>query len=131
MNKTILFIEDEAHFQKLVGEQLEEQNFKVLSALNGEIGLKKAIENKPNLILLDLILPKKDGFEVLKELKASEQTKNIPVIVLTNLESAQDVQRALNLGATTYLVKTNYKLEEIIKKIKEFARRRPTIKSLS
>ncbi|PIP17410.1 MAG: response regulator [Candidatus Portnoybacteria bacterium CG23_combo_of_CG06-09_8_20_14_all_37_13] len=119
MNKTILFIEDEAHFQKLVGEQLEEQNFKVLSALNGEIGLKKAIENKPNLILLDLILPKKDGFEVLKELKASEQTKNIPVIVLTNLESAQDVQRALNLGATTYLVKTNYKLEEIIKKIKE------------
>lgn len=117
--KTILFIEDESHLQKLVTEQLEQEGFLILNALNGEIGIKKARENKPDLILLDLILPKKDGFAVLKELKNQKETQNIPVIVLTNLESAPDVQKALELGATTYLVKANYQLEEIVKKIKE------------
>lgn len=121
MKKTILFIEDEAHFQKLVGQELEKQNFQVLSALNGEIGLKKALENKPDLILLDLVLPKKDGFEVLKELKDADLTKNIPVIVLTNLESTQNIQRALDLGAASYLIKANYQLEEVINKIKQCA----------
>ncbi|MFH1392661.1 MAG: response regulator [bacterium] len=118
MKKTILFIEDEPNLQKLVSQELEKEGFEILSALNGEIGLRKAIENKPNLILLDLILPKKDGFEVLKELRISAETKNIPVIILTNLESTPEIQKALDLGATTYLVKANYRLEEIIKKIK-------------
>lgn len=117
--KTILLIEDEANLQKLISQQLEQAGFKCLLALNGEIGLQKALEFKPELILLDLILPKKDGFEVLKELKANQTTKNIPVIVLTNLESTPDIQKALALGATTYLVKANYKLEEIVEKIKE------------
>lgn len=121
MKKTILLIEDEANLQKLLGEQLEEQNFTVLRALNGEIGIKKALEHRPNLILLDLILPKKNGFEVLRDLKANQATKDIPVIILTNLENASEIQKALALGATTYLVKTNYQLEEIIKKIKECA----------
>lgn len=121
MKKTILLIEDEANLQKLLGEQLEEQNFTVLHALNGEIGIKKALEHRPNLILLDLILPKKNGFEVLRDLKANQATKDIPVIILTNLENASEIQKALALGATTYLVKTNYQLEEIIKKIKECA----------
>lgn len=117
--KKILFIEDEAHLQKLVGQQLEQEGFQVLSALNGEIGLQKAKQELPDLILLDLILPKKDGFEVLQELKTQEKTKNIPVIILTNLETSADVRKALDLGATTYLVKANYKLEEITKRIKE------------
>jgi len=119
MKKTILFIEDEANLQKLVSEQLTAEGFECLSALNGEIGLKKANETRPDLILLDLILPKKDGFEALKILKSQKETKNIPVIVLTNLESSVDIQKALALGATAYLVKANYKLEEIVKKIKE------------
>ena len=119
MEKTILFIEDEAALQKAVGEILKQEGFNVLSALNGIDGLKLAQEKHPDLILLDLILPKKDGFEVLRELKAAEETKDIPVIILTNLETAQDIGKALELGATTYLVKANYNLEDVIKKVRE------------
>ena len=115
----ILFIEDEPTLQKTVGHILEQDGFEVSNALDGEAGLAKAKEVKPDLILLDLILPRKDGFAVLEELKKDSITKEIPVIVLTNLEGTKDVERALALGATTYLVKANYELEEVVKKIKE------------
>ncbi len=117
--KTILFIEDEPTLQKTAGRFLEEEGYEIRSALDGEAGLALAKKIKPDLILLDLILPKKDGFEVLEELKTDSSTKEIPVIVLTNLEGSHDVERALSLGATTYLVKANYKLNEISKKIKK------------
>lgn len=122
MTKKILFIEDEAALQRAATQILTESDFEVLAALDGEIGLHMAQEELPDLILLDLILPKKDGFTVLKELKEDERTKQIPVIVLTNLEGSGDVERALELGATTYLVKTNYKLEEVVEKIKSLLR---------
>lgn len=117
--KTILFVEDEPTLQKLVGRFLEKEGYQVISALNGETGLNLSRKMNPDLILLDLILPKKDGFEVLEELKRDDQTKDIPVIILTNLESSNDVEKALSLGATTYLVKANYELAEVVKKIKE------------
>jgi len=114
----ILFVEDEPSLQKTISEVLTQEGYKVIEAADGEEGLKKAKEEKPNLILLDLILPKKDGFEVLKELKADEKLKDIPVIVLTNLEGLGDVEKALSLGATTYLVKANYDLEDVLKTVK-------------
>jgi DNA-binding response OmpR family regulator len=117
--KTILFIEDESALQKTFGEILKQEGFEMISALDGETGLNLAKTKKPDLILLDLILPKKDGFEVLKELKEDKNTKEIPVIVLTNLEGIEDVDRALQLGATTYLVKAQYTLEEVIEKVKK------------
>jgi DNA-binding response OmpR family regulator len=117
--KKILFVEDEPHLQKEVGEILTQEGFEVLSALDGEEGLELIKKEKPDLILLDLILPKKDGFEVLKEMKEDEDLKNIPVIVLTNLEGMGDVEKAMSLGATTYLVKANYELENVITKIKK------------
>ncbi|MBL7154931.1 MAG: response regulator [Candidatus Portnoybacteria bacterium] len=117
--KTILFIEDEPFFQKAVGQFLEKEGFQTKSALDGQVGLALAKKFKPDLILLDLILPKQDGFEVLKELKKDATTKDIPVIILTNLEGGTDVEKALSLGATTYLVKANYELEEVVKKIKQ------------
>jgi len=117
--KKILFIEDESALQKTFGDILEEKGYEMVSALDGEIGLKLAQEKKPDLILLDLILPKMDGFEVLKNLKETSETKDIPVIILTNLERMEDVERALELGATTYLVKANYTLEEVIEKVKQ------------
>ena len=119
MAKKILFIEDESALQKAVTQVLSEEGYQVLSALDGEIGLKLAQKELPNLVLLDLILPKKDGFEVLTELKQGQETKQIPIIILTNLEGGEDVERALSLGATTYLVKTNYRLEEVVEKIKQ------------
>jgi len=117
--KTILFIEDEPTLQKAVGRFLEKEGYNVKTALDGESGLDMVKKIKPNLILLDLILPKKDGFEVLAELKQDPKTANIPVIVLTNLEGSDDVEKALSLGATTYLVKANYNLDEVVQRIKE------------
>ena len=117
--KTILFIEDESVLQKTFGETLEQKGYKMLSALDGEIGLKLAKTKKPDLILLDLVLPKLHGLEVLKKIKEDEETKEIPVIVSTNLEGMEEVEKALELGATTYLVKANYSLEEVMTKIKK------------
>ena len=117
--KKILFIEDESALQRTFGDILRREGYEMISALDGEAGLKLAKTKKPDLILLDLILPKVHGFEVLKELKKTPETKEIPVIVLTNLEEIRDVDKAVELGATTYLVKAQYSLEEIIEKIKK------------
>jgi len=117
--KKILFIEDESTLQEAVGEFLRQKGFFVLKAMDGETGLRLAKSERPDLILLDLVLPKKEGFEVLEELKGDEGTKNIPVIILTNLEGLKDLDKAMSFGATTYLVKTQYKLEEIFEKIKK------------
>ena len=119
MTQKILFIEDEGALQKVVSEVLTQEGYKVISALDGEKGLADAKALHPDLILLDLILPKVDGFAVLKKLKEDQGTEDIPVIVLTNLETAKDIEKILTLGATTYLVKANYKLEDVVKKIKE------------
>jgi len=91
----------------------------MISAMDGDEGLKLAGAEKPDLILLDLILPKINGFDALEQLKDNLSTKDIPVIVLTNLEGTGDVEKALELGATTYLVKANYTLEEVLQKIKQ------------
>lgn len=117
--KTILLIEDESALQKTIGDVLNQEGFSMLSALDGEVGLRLAIEKRPDVIMLDLILPKANGFDVLKSLKEQEATKDIPVVVLTNLESMEDIQKALDLGAKTYLVKSNYTLEEVVEKVKQ------------
>jgi DNA-binding response OmpR family regulator len=117
--KKILFIEDESALQKTFSDLLETEGHKLISALNGKVGLEIAKKERPDLILLDLILPKINGFEVLKRLKADEDTKNIPVIVLTNLEGVDDINKALELGTTTYLVKGQYSLDDVLKKIKD------------
>lgn len=117
--KKILFIEDEAALQKTFGDILKSEGFEVISALDGETGLNLAKKENPDLVLLDLILPKIHGLDVLKEMKQNENIKNIPVIVLTNVESIEEIDKALELGATTYLVKNDYSLEDVISKIKK------------
>lgn len=120
--KKILIVEDESTLQKALSEYLVMEGFEVANALDGEQGAQMAKREMPDLILLDIILPKKDGYEVLDELKADEKTKNIPIILLTNLGGAEDVQKAFSKGATTYLVKADYKLEDVVKKIRETLR---------
>jgi DNA-binding response OmpR family regulator len=117
--KKILVIEDEETLQKALKEYLTEEKFIVVSALDGEEGLVLSEKEQPDLILLDIVLPKIDGFKVLEGIKENRKTKNIPVILLTNLESVEDIQKAFEKGATTYLVKSDYKLEDVVKKIKE------------
>ena len=119
MAKKILIVEDEVTLNKALVEFLTGEGFEILSALDGEQGLEMVKKNIPDLILLDIILPKKDGYEVLDEIRKDEKTKNIPVIMLTNLESQEDIVKALEKGATTYLVKSDYRLEDIAKKVKE------------
>ena len=116
--KTILLIEDEAALQKTMSDVLSQEGYEVLSALDGEAGMRLAKEKTPHLILLDLVLPKMTGSEVLQQLQEDEKVKGIPVIVLTNLENLQDIQRITDLGATTYLVKSNYELQEVVEKVK-------------
>jgi len=119
MPKIILFIEDEPALQKTFGDILKQEGYEMISALDGEEGLRKVKEKKPDLILLDLILPKVNGFDILKQLKADPETEDIPIIVLTNLEGTGDIEKALELGATTYLVKASYSLEEVVEKVKK------------
>lgn len=115
----ILIIEDDSVFQQTIGEFLRTEGFEVFSAVDGEEGIRLTQKESPDLVLLDIILPKKNGYEVITELKKDPATKNIPIMLLTNLGGIQDVERALGLGATTYLVKSDYKLEEVVEKIKE------------
>ena len=109
--KTILFIEDETALQKTLSEVLRQEDYKVISSLDGEGGLNLAKLEKPDLILLDLILPKMNGFDVLANLKASPETKKIPVIVMTNLENLENVEKAIEAGCNDYIVKPVSKVE--------------------
>ncbi len=117
--KRILVIEDDRSLQSALTEMVGQAGYEVSSALDGEEGLQKAIEIKPDLILLDIILPKKDGYEVLQQVKKNEQTKDIPVLILTNLEEVDNVRKALDLGATTFMVKSDFSLKDVMTKIEE------------
>ena len=117
--KKILFIEDESALQKTFGDMLTQEGYEMISALDGETGLRLAREEKPDLILLDLVLPKVHGLDVLKKLKEDPETRQIPVIILTNLEDMESIEKALSLGATTFLVKASYTLEEVLEKIEK------------
>lgn len=122
MSKRVLLIEDEPLLIDLYQEGWGEEDFDLIVAKDGEEGLKKAQEtsNRPNLILLDILLPGINGFEVLRRLKASAKTKDIPVIVLTNLGSEKtdkDKQLALSLGAVDYLVKSYHTPDEMLEVI--------------
>ena len=119
MPKKILFIEDESALQKTFGDTLRRENYEMVSALDGETGFRLAKEHKPDLILLDLVLPRMHGLDVLTKLKQDSETKEIPVIILTNLEEMENIDRALELGATTYLVKANYALKEDLEKVRK------------
>jgi len=114
--KKILLIEDDKTLAKILSKNLEDNNYQVSLASTGKDGLKKA-QAKPDLILLDLVLPGDDGIAVLKKLKADEATEDIPVIILTNLGDKETISKILNAGGKEYLVKTDWKIEDIIKKI--------------
>lgn len=117
--KKILLIEDEMRLHKIFEDVFKQNGLELISAYDGALGLKAAEENYPDLIITDIILPKKNGFEVLKEIKSNPKLEKIPVVVLTNLEESKDVEKMLSLGAYTYLVKANYSVNDILRKIKE------------
>lgn len=111
----IMIVEDEPGLQRALKASLEENGYETVQAFDGDEALELVPKIKPDLILLDLILPKKNGFEVLEGLRAAES--QAPVIVLTNLESGDDISKATLMGARGYLIKADYTLEEIVARI--------------
>lgn len=117
--KTVLLVEDDTFLLSMYTTKFELENFKVLAAEDGEKGLKMALKENPDIILLDIMLPKIDGLEVLKKLKADSKTKNIPVILLTNLSQKNEIEQAMSLGANDYLIKAHFMPSEVVEKIKK------------
>jgi len=115
----VLLIEDDAFLASMYVTKLELENFTATLATDGKQGLEKAQLELPDCILLDILLPKMNGFEVLKALKDNSATANIPVILLTNLGQKQDVARGLSLGAADYLIKAHFLPSEVIMKVKD------------
>lgn len=116
---SILLVEDDNFLRDLVSQKLRKEGFNVIEAIDGEDGVKKTSESKPHLILLDLILPGMDGFEVLRNIQTNNNFKNVPVIVLSNLGQKDDIKKGMELGATDYLVKAHNTPGEIVDKVKE------------
>lgn len=118
-NKKILIVEDDNFLQKALSYSLQENNFDIISAIEGDQVLPLIKREKPDLILLDIILPKKDGFVIMEELKNDPTTADIPVIFITNLGQKEDVKKGLDLGASGYIIKAHFKISDIIEKINE------------
>lgn len=116
--QTIMIIEDDSFVMDIYKTKLSQDGFSVVEAENGTEALKKLKNIKPDLILLDIIMPYMDGLEVLKKIKESEETKNIPVILLTNLSQKEEVNKGMELGARDYLIKSHFTPSEVLEKIK-------------
>jgi len=116
----ILIAEDEDVLLRVLQEKLENENFKVDVALDGESALSMIKRVKPDMILLDLVLPKVAGLDVLYFLKEDSELKNIPVIVLSNLSDSEDINKALGMGAVDYLIKTQHPINEVIEKVNKY-----------
>lgn len=114
MVKKILYIEDEEFFAKIISKQLTKAGFTVEIAGDGEAGLAKATAERFDLIFLDLILPKLGGFDVLKRLKENKATKNIPVVILSNLSSEEDKKKAHEFGAEKFCVKMSTYPQQVV-----------------
>ena len=119
MAKKILLIEDDKFLRKVIVRKLIADGYEVIEAIDGEKGIVAAREQKPDLILLDLVLPEIDGFEVLAMLKKDKDTFEIPVIVLSNLGEKENVEKGLKLGAADYLIKARLEPSEIAERIQK------------
>jgi CheY-like chemotaxis protein len=115
----ILLAEDDRILRKAGEVSLRKRGYEVIAAVDGEDALRKTLEHKPELVLLDVMMPKMNGFDVLQALKGDPRVRDIPVIMLTNLEQPADLKRAAEGGAHSYLVKSNMNLDELAAKIAE------------
>ncbi|KKU51901.1 MAG: hypothetical protein A3H69_00280 [Candidatus Sungbacteria bacterium RIFCSPLOWO2_02_FULL_47_9] len=115
----LLIIEDDVFLRNLLVNKLAKDGYVISDAIDGPSALKLLETERPDLILMDLLLPGMDGFAVLREMKKSPELAKIPVIVLSNLGSQEDIDRVMALGASDYLIKANFTLDEIVKRINQ------------
>lgn len=123
----ILIIEDDQRINKVYMAKLSVEGMEVVTALDGIEGERKIYSEKPDLILLDLMLPRKSGFEILEDIKKDPKVKDIPVLILSNLAQEKEIEKGLSLGATDYLVKTDYSIQQIMDKIKNILKGRKNL----
>jgi len=116
--KKILLIEDEDIIVELLSKKLSQENYELYLAKNGREGLEKMNVVKPDLVLLDIIMPEMDGFEFLEKISQNTELKNIPVIIISNSGQPVELNRAKNLGAKDWLIKTKFNPQEVIDKVK-------------
>ncbi len=116
--KKILVIEDDVFLRKVISKKLLKEGYEVVEAIDGEKGLKAVKKEKPDLVLLDLVLPEMTGFEVLAKMKAGSSISEIPVIILSNLGDKEDIEKGLGMGAVDYFIKAHFTPGEIVDKIK-------------
>ena len=115
----ILLVEDDTFLLGMYATKFELEGFKVTLAEDGEKAIRAALKELPDIILLDIILPKLNGFEVLKQLKANSYTAKIPVILLTNLSQQEEIEKGMKMGADDYLIKAHFMPSEVVDKIKK------------
>lgn len=125
----VLVIEDEEFIVRALQDNLASEGYSVSVAMDGEAAFDEIKKKKPDMVLLDLLLPKKNGFDVLKELKANPDWRLIPVVVLSNLGEDTDIKRALDLGAADYFVKSQHPIQEVIEKVREYLQGKGTSKA--
>lgn len=118
MAKKILIIEDDKFLRELISQKLLKEGYDIAEAIDGEKGITAVKTEKPDLVLLDLILPEVDGFGVLEKVKEDAATSQIPIIILSNLGQKDDIEKGLKLGAIDYLIKAHFTPNEIVEKIK-------------
>lgn len=119
--KKILIVEDDQFLAKMLARTLEVEKYETILASTGKEGLTKVAE-KPSLIILDIILPDIDGFELLKRFKEDKVIKKIPVLIISNLGQEEDVQQGLKLGAADYIVKSDFSLDDCVKRVKKYTK---------
>lgn len=117
--KKVLLLEDDRFLIRIYKAKLLDLGYEITMLEDGDKGLETALKLKPDLIVTDIIMPKKNGFDVIKELKENKDTKNIPIIVLTNLSQDEDREKVIKLGADYFLVKANLSFKEVVAKIQE------------
>lgn len=116
--KKILIVEDEQDIREALVDKFSREGFAVFEARNGEEGLARAFTEHPDLILLDIVMPVMDGITALNKLREDEWGKHVPVILLTNLNDDEKVANAMEKGAFGYLVKSDWKIEDVVTKVK-------------
>jgi CheY-like chemotaxis protein len=121
--KKIMIVEDDSFVMDIYNTKLNQEGYEVLSAENGAEAIKELEKEIPDLILLDIIMPYVDGWQVLKKIKTDERLKNIPVILLTNLSQKEDINEGLGLGADDYLIKSHFTPSEVLEKIKKYIKK--------
>ena len=122
--KKILLAEDDKFISRAYKDGMERAGFEMIIAFDGIEAIEKINREKPDLILLDLIMPDKNGFEVLEEIKMDDGLKNIPVVILSNLGQDSDIEKGKALGAADYLIKSNLSMKEVIEKVRFYLARK-------